>query len=161
MRPLFRVWLRPAGASRKIVHVDRLSPDNAVLAVPVLAGLYPTRYGYLFDDSTDDVAREPHILYPSPGVAAVRPDARALRAILESGARFVPIKGFLPVWLPRPDGPAELVRLLQRGPVMELEWASDAEFRNLLSREEAERFAGHLLRLKLEGRIQLELEAGI
>jgi hypothetical protein len=50
--------------------------------------------------------------------------------------------------------------MLQRGPVMEVELADGAAFRNILSREEAERFAGHLLRLKLEGKLELEIEAG-
>jgi hypothetical protein len=72
----------------------------------------------------------------------------------------LPIKGFLPLFVPRPEGGEHFFRLLQRGPVMEVEVAEGEVFRNILSREEAERFAGHLLRLKLEEKIELEIEAG-
>ncbi len=62
--------------------------------------------------------------------------------------------------MPRPEAGEHFFRMLQRGPVMEVEVAEGEAFRNILSREEAERFAGHLLRLKLEEKIELELEAG-
>ena len=43
---------------------------------------------------------------------------------------------------------------------MEVEVAEGPGFRSILTREESERFAGHLLRLKLEGKLELEVEAG-
>jgi len=65
----------------------------------------------------------------------------------------LPLKGMLPMRLPL------MIRLLERGPVMEAELADGTSFRNLLSREEAEKIAGHLLKMKLEGWLQLELLA--
>jgi hypothetical protein len=53
-----------------------------------------------------------------------------------------------------------LHRLRQRGAVIEVEVADGDAFRNVLTATEAERLAGALLRLKIDGRIQLELKGG-
>ena len=72
---------------------------------------------------------------------------------------MLPLKGFLPVFVPRPGGGEDFFRLLQRGAVLEVELAEGEGFRGMLTREESERFAGHLLRLNLHGRLVLEVEA--
>ncbi len=163
VKPVVRLVLRPLAGGRTILHVARPGPDESVLLFAALnGGRAPTRYGYLFDDATDDVTREPPSLYAdadeslptgaSADAEVIRPDAAALEAVIRSDRAFLPVKGHLPV----PVGD-ELYRLLQRGPVLEVEKRDGAHFRSILAREEGERFAGHLLRLKLEGRLELEL----
>jgi hypothetical protein len=157
-----RLLLRKVGATRAILHVERVSGDTPVLLLYLFSGRIPSRHGFLFDDSTEDVSLPPAPLYPEEGVAPgeVRPEAPALIARVRAPGEVLPVKGFLPVFVPRPEGGEDFFRLLQRGPVMEVEVAEGPGFRGILTREESERFAGHLLRLKLEGRLELEVEAG-
>jgi hypothetical protein len=161
-RPSLELLLRKVGATRSILHVTRVGGDEAVLLCYLFSGRIPSRYGFLFDDSTEDVALPPAPLYADEGVTAteLRPSAAGLEARLRAPGEVLPIKGFLPLFVPRPEGGEHFFRMLQRGPVMEVEIAEGEGFRNVLSREEAERFAGHLLRLKLEEKIELEIEAG-
>lgn len=160
--PRLRLLLRKVGATRAVLHVERVSGDAPLLLLYLFAERIPSRYGFLFDDSTEDVALPPAPLYPEEGVAPgeVRPEAPALVARVRMPGEVLPVKGFLPVFVPRPEGGEDFFRLLQRGPVMEVEVAEGPGFRGILTREESERFAGHLLRLKLEGRLELEVEAG-
>jgi hypothetical protein len=161
-RPSLKLLLRKVGATRSILHVARVSSDESVLLCFLFTRRIPSRYGFLFDDSTDEVSLPPAPLYPDEGVDShgIRPDAAALAARIGSPGGALPLKGFLPVFIPRPEGGEDFFRLLQRGPVMEVEVAEGPGFRSILTREESERFAGHLLRLKLEGRLELEVEAG-
>jgi hypothetical protein len=161
-RPRLQLLLRKVGATRSILHVARVGGDEAVLLCFLFTGRIPSRYGFLVDDSTEDVSLPPAPLYPDEGVDPrdIRPDATALEARLGAPGRVLPLKGFLPIFVPRPAGGEDFFRMLQRGPVLEVEVADGATFRNILSREESERFAGHLLRLKLEEKIELEIEAG-
>jgi hypothetical protein len=161
-RPRLKLLLRKVGATRSILHVARVGSDEGLLLCFLFTGRIPSRYGFLFDDSTEDVSLPPAPLYPDEGVdpQGIRPDATALAARIGAPGGVLPLKGFLPVFVPRPEGGEDFFRLLQRGPVMEVEVADGAAFRNILSREESERFAGHLLRLKLEEKIELEIEAG-
>jgi hypothetical protein len=160
--PRLRLLLRKVGSTRAILHVERVGGDAPVLLLYLFAGRIPSRYGFLFDDSTEDVSLPPAPLYPDEGVVLgeVRPEAPALVARVRAPGDVLPVKGFLPVFVPRPEGGEDCFRLLQRGPVMEVEVAEGPGFRGVLTREESERFAGHLLRLKLEGRLELEVEAG-
>jgi hypothetical protein len=161
-RPNLKLLLRKVGATRSILHVARVGSDEAVLLCFLFTGRIPSRYGFLFEDSTEDVSLPPAPLFPDEGVAArdTRPEPSPLEARLRAPGDVLPLKGFVPVFVPRPTGGEDFFRMLQRGPVMEVELADGAAFRNILSREEAERFAGHLLRLKLEGKLELEIEAG-
>ena len=161
-RPSLKLLLRKVGATRSILHVARVGSDEALLLCFLFTGRIPSRYGFLFDGSTEDVSLAPAPLYPDEGVAAegTRPEPMALEARMRAPGEALPLKGFLPVFVPRPAGGEDFFRLLQRGAVMEVEVADGSEFRSILSREEAERFAGHLLRLKLEGKLELEIEAG-
>ncbi|OJH40002.1 hypothetical protein BON30_13090 [Cystobacter ferrugineus] len=160
--PRLRLLLRKVGTTRAILHVERVSGDTPVLLLYLFTGRIPSRYGFLFDDSTEDVSLPPAPLYAEEGVEshAVRPDPSTLEARLRSPGEVLPVKGFLPVFVPRPGGGEDFFRLLQRGPVMEVEVAEGGAFRAILSREESERFAGHLLRLNLQGQLVLEVEAG-
>lgn len=161
-RPRLQLLLRKVGTTRSILHVARIGGDEAVLLCFLFTGRIPSRYSFLVDDSTEDVSLPPAPLYPDEGVDPrdIRPDATALEARLGAPGQVLPIKGFLPVFVPRPAGGEDFFRMLQRGPVMEVEVADGTAFRNILSREESERFAGHLLRLKLEEKMELEIEAG-
>ena len=161
VRPLVRVRLRSIGQSRMMLHVDRVGGDDAVLLLYVMSGRIPSRYGFLFDDSTDDVALAPPPLYPDEGVGAsdIRPSVETMRELVRSERTVLPVKGFIPVFVANPAGGEDFFRLLQRGPVMEVELQDGPQFRSLLSREEGERFAGHLLRLKMQAKIELEVLA--
>lgn len=162
-RPSLVLWLRPVGSNRRILQLERVSPDESVLLLFALTGKLPSRYGFLFDDATEDLSLPPPPLYSEHGVAAgeERPEVPALRERLERGGEVLPIKTFIPVFVPRAEasGGTDFFRLLQRGAVMEVELAEGAAFRNVLTTDEAERFAGHLLRLKLSGKLELELKA--
>ncbi len=162
VRPRLSLAVRPLGPSRFVLHVARVKPDEAVLLLVLFTGRIPSRYDFLFDDSTDDVLLPPPALYPDAGVPgdAVRPGPKALADRVRDGGDVLPVKGHLPVFVPGSAGAPVFYRLLQRGPVMEVEIADGDAFRNALTKEEAEAFSGHLLRLKLEGRVDLELEAG-
>lgn len=157
VRPHLKLLPRRLSAELRILHVERISPDEAVLLLRLLTGKIPSRYGFLHDDSTDEVGALPALLYPDEGVdpALVRPDPARLRCCVLAEGAVLPIKGALPFLV----GEA-FYRLLPRGPVMELELAQGDTFRSLLSPEEAERAAGHFIRLKLEGRIELTLATG-
>jgi hypothetical protein len=127
----------------------------------LLAGALPTRHGFLGDDSTEDVLQEPSPLYPDEDVApeAIRPASPALASRFDPASDFVPVKGFIPLRVPRSEG-AAFYRLKSRGPVLEVEAMDGEGFTPLLPKDEAERIAGHLLRLKLEGKLELEIDAG-
>ncbi|HVE86476.1 MAG TPA: hypothetical protein VND93_26650 [Myxococcales bacterium] len=161
-RPKVRLVKHPAGKARTILHLDRLGPDESVVLMFLLSGKLPTRYGFLFDDSTENVSRPPPWLYADAGVGKeqTRPPPKPLLDRLLAPEEFAPVKGFLPLVLHPPSGVVPILhRLLQRGPVMEVEVADGDEYRNLLAPEEAERVAGALLRLQVEGRLDLELGA--
>lgn len=157
VRPRLLLLLRPVLPERRILHLERVSGDEAVLLLYLFTGKIPSRYGFLFDDSTDDPSLPPPPLYPELGVAsqAVRPSPGALAELLSGPATVVPLKGFLPLRVGK-----AFYRLLQRGPVMEVEIQDADGFRNLLSPQEAEALGGHLLQLKLEGKIELEIRPG-
>ncbi|WP_171812953.1 hypothetical protein [Corallococcus exiguus] len=161
-QPHLTLLLRRVGAERSILHVARVQPDESVLLCYLLTQRVPSRYGFLFDDSTEDLSLPPAPLYAEESVAsdAVRPDAPGLLRVIDASTDVVPLKGFIPLRVPRPGGGEDFFRLLQRGAVMEVEIADGPDFRSILTREESERFAGHLLRLKLEERIGLDIEAG-
>jgi|APLak6261675434_1056106.scaffolds.fasta_scaffold04919_3 hypothetical protein len=152
MRPAFRLAVRTVGAQR-ILHAHRLGEDESVIALYVLTGRIPTRYGYLLDDSTDDVLAAPPSLYADEGVADVRPTASGLSALLTERAEVWPVKGMLPLALPA----AGWMRWISRGAVLEAEVQDGDGFRNLLTRDEAERITGLLLTHKLAGALDLEL----
>lgn len=155
VKPRLRLRLRALAGDKRILHLDRVGADEAVLLCFLFTGKLPSRYGFLFDDSTDDLRETPPTLYAEEGVlpAHVRPDPHALELLLDAKSEVLPLKGMLPMRLPM------MLRLLERGPVMEAEVADGVVFRNVLSREEAERVAGHLLKMKLDGWLELELLA--
>ncbi|MBF5041369.1 hypothetical protein FGE12_03145 [Aggregicoccus sp. 17bor-14] len=160
--PRLHLMPRRVGGGRSVLHLARVTDDAAVLLLRLFTGALPTRYGFLHDEATEQAGLEPAPLYAEEGVGEeeTRPDAAALEARLRRGAPFLPVRGFLPLFVSRVDGSEALFRFRQRGPVLEAEVADDGAFRAVLTREEAERCTGRLLRLQLEGRLALEVEVG-
>ncbi len=159
VKPTLRVMVRLLPAGQRILHAQRLDPDDAVAFLFAVTNRIPSRYGYLFDDSTDDVTAPPPWLYPDDGLLAeqTRATPSELRAALDARATVWPVKGMVPLRLPSDQ---RLARWLQRGPVMEAEVEEGGHFRNVLSHDEAERFLGLMLSLKLEAKIDFELVNG-
>lgn len=154
VRPVFKLAIRVLSGERRILHAHRLGPDESVIALYALTGRIPSRYGFLFDDSTDDALAAPPVLYADEGVTDRRPPSTtALASVLEARAEVWPVKGMLPMILP--DG--TWLRWISRGAVLEAEVQEGEAFRNLLSHDEAERITGLLLSHKLAGRLELEL----
>ncbi|HYH94517.1 hypothetical protein, partial [Hyalangium sp.] len=121
-RPSLKLLLRKVGTTRSILHVARVGSDESLLLCFLFTGRIPTRYGFLFDDSTEDVSLPPAPLYPDEGVDSreTRPEAPALVARMGAASQVLPLKGFLPIRIPRPAGGEDFFRMLQRGPVMEV-----------------------------------------
>ncbi len=154
MRPIFKLAVSTLAGDRRILHARRLGDDESVIALFALTGRIPSRFGYLFDDSTDDLAHgAPPFLYADEGVAELRPVASSLGAMLSSRPEMWPVKGVLPAMLP--DG--TWMRWIARGAVLEAEVQDADGFRNVLTRDEAERITGLLLANKLAGKVELEL----
>lgn len=153
VKPVFKLVIRVLGDDRRILHARKLGGDESVIALFTLTGRIPSRYEFLYDDSTDDVLAAPPSLYADEGATEVRPTAPALASELSSRAEVWPVKGVLPVTLP--DG--TWVRWISRGPVLEAEVREGDGFRNVLTSAEAERITGLLLAHKLSGKLELEL----
>ena len=153
VRPVFKLALRVLSGERRILHAHRLGADESVIALYALTARIPSRYDFLFVDSTDDALMAPPVLYADEGVTDVRPLPSALAAMLMARAEVWPVKGVLPMQLP--DG--SWLRWISRGAVLEAEVQEGDGFRNLLTPDEAERVTGLLLSHKLAGRLELEL----
>ena len=158
LKPVLRVMVRAMPDGQRILHAERVSIDDSIALFFVLTGgRIPSRYEYLFDDSTDDPTAVPPWAYPDEGVVDTRPQPAALASLLELRPEVWPVKGMIPLWLP---GERRMARWLQRGAVMEAEVADGAGFRNLLGADEAERLLGLMLSLKMAGTLELELSQG-
>jgi hypothetical protein len=153
IHPVFKLAIRVLAGERRILHAHRLGADESVIALFALTGRIPSRYAFLFDDSTDDVQAQPPMLYADEGITDVRPSTSALASVLSAREQIWPVKGMLP--MPLPDG--TWLRWISRGAVLEAEIQEGEGFRNLLTHDEAERITGLLLSHKLAGRLELEL----
>ncbi|MGV3624459.1 MAG: hypothetical protein ACO1OB_26810 [Archangium sp.] len=147
-KPTFNLSVRVLAGGRRILHLRRLGEDESVLALAALTGRIPSRYEYLFDDSSDDLAAAPPTLYADEGITDVRGDAA-----LDSRPQVWPVKGVLPVKLPS----GQWMRWVARGVVLEAEALEGAQWRNLLTAGEAEALTGFLLAQQLSGRLVLQL----
>ncbi len=149
---------RLGGGAKVVVHLRQPSDDDAVRLLRLLHGTLPTRHGFLRDDAADEVGRPPPRFYPDEGLtgAELAPGDDGEDALCERFETFLPVRGILPVRLPA-AAPLRF-RLAHRGPVLELEGRRPGEpWTHLLAHEDAELFTGHLLLLKLEGRVALDL----
>ena len=154
-KPALTLLVRTLAGDRRILHLQRVSPDDSVRLLRLLTGKLPTRYGFLFDDSTDDQNQPLPTLYAEDAAPDQRPDAVVMQALMRREGETLPVKAVLPLQVGE-----KLVRFVARGPVLEAELADGLAFRNVLSSQEAETIAGALLRLKLQNKLQLELTLG-
>lgn len=162
VHPRLRLMVRALAGDQRILHAQRPEPDDAVALLFLFSGRVPSRYAFLFDDSTDDVMLAPPVLYADEGIvpADVRPTVSRLRQVLEAAKDVWPVKAMLPMSLAPISEDKALVRWVSRGAVLEAEIAEGEIFRNTLTREEAERITGALLAYRLENRLDLELVRG-
>lgn len=151
-RPVFKLAVRLVGGDRRILHLARLSDDDAIVALFSLTGRVPSRHGYLADDSLDELGAASAPFYADDGVSEVRPPVAELGALLAARTQMWPVKGHLPM-----QWGARWLRWVARGAVLEAELEDQGSFRNVLTREEAEQITGVLLTHKLAGKIELEL----
>ena len=109
VRPHVRLMLRVMPRDQRVLHVARVGPDEAVLLCFLLNGRVPSRYGYLFDDSTNDAQGEPPHLYADETVAidieAASPGPPRLKDMLNSSPEVVPVKACIPLWVPVDGAP--------------------------------------------------------
>jgi hypothetical protein len=157
-----RLMVRPVGTARAVLHLGRPAPDEAVLLLHLLTGAVPSRHRFLEDEATEDLSLGAPPLYPDAGVAPeeIRPTPASLAARMAAGGPVLPVRGFIPVLLPSAAGDRDVFRFLQRGPVLELEQLRDGAFTSVLPLEQAERVTGLLLRLRVEGRLLLDVRSG-
>lgn len=157
--PRLHLRVRPIAGRRAVLHLDRLSGDAPVVLCFVLTGRVPSRYEFLSDESVEELALGPAPLYADEGVGAAEVHAPlpALASLLDRHAEVLPIRGWIPLPLQAAGGAPEPWRLMQRGPVLEVERLEEGGARGVLSREEAEKVSGALLLLELSGRIALTL----
>lgn len=158
-RPRVEAQVQPVGKDRSLVHLGRLEPQDVVLLGYVLSGRLLTRYDAFFDDAVDEVGQEPARFYAEEGNERTRferpEDEEAL--IDEPGRLFLPAKGMLPFAVPGRAFPR--FRLVNRGPVIEAEARSEGgAYEHLMPRASAELLSGYLIRLQLEGRLELALK---
>lgn len=156
--PHVRLYLRTVGAAGRVLHLERPSPDDAVVLFFLVSGRIPSRYAAPFDDSVDSVQLGATSLYPDAGIPAdaLHPEPAGLRAALEARDEVWPLKGGLAQLVPGP----RLLRWVTRGPVLEAELEDGAAFRSVLTTAEAESVTGELVKLQLAGRLALELARG-
>jgi DnaJ-domain-containing protein 1 len=153
--PMARLMVRVLSEGRRILHLQRPQGDEPVLLLYALGGRVPSRYEFLFDDSTDDPTLDPPSLYAEEGVDQPRTAPGQLQALLDTLPTVWPVKGMLPQ-----VEAGRLFRWRARGPVLEAELVEADAFRNLLSTEEAELLTAGLLRRKLAGTLGFELSRG-
>ena len=146
--PVVNLAVRALAGGRKILHLRRLTEDESVKLQFVLTGRIPSRYGFLLDDSADDLSATPPTLYADEGVTDVRAPIELL-----TFAEVWPVKGALRFQLH--DG--RWVRWVARGAVLEAEVLEGEGSRNVLAAEEAETITGALLAAQLAGKLVLQL----
>ncbi len=146
--PELELSVRPVGADKKILHLRRLNEDDSVRTHFVLTGRIPSRYGFLGDDSTDDLGASPPVLYADEGVTGVR-----AAFDFTAHAEVWPVKGVLVFQLPG----GAWARWASRGVVLEAELADGEGWRNVLTAHEAELLTGVLLAHQLGGRLTVHL----
>src|SRR5262249_10267263 len=103
---------------------------------------------------------DPASFYPDTGISIeeLRPLPHRFPELARPEGRVSPVKGFIPVYVGRPNETETFYRFHQRGPILEAEILETDAFRSILTLNEAELLAGQLLRWKLAGALHLQLE---
>lgn len=157
--PRIRAEAQPVGRDAALLHLERPTPDEALLWSRALSGNLFTRYEAFFDDSVDDLALAPARLYAEEGCPAARPGSLddEDRYALEPDGPFAPVKGMIALRAPGHEFPR--FRIVNRGPLAEVEARGEGEgYSSLLPRPSAELFTGFLIRLRVEGKLDLSLK---
>lgn len=159
-KPRLAITAHPVGAAQVMLEVARPGDEDAVLLTRLLHGRLPTRWGFFADDATDDLARGPARFYADEGLVELHPpDADAEDAILFGPGDFLPVRGQLAFSVP--DRPWPRFRLVHHGPIAQVEGRRAGEpYAHVLRREDGELLTGYLLRLKLAGKLELQLTVG-
>jgi hypothetical protein len=156
-KPRLAVTAHPVGSTQVMLELARFGDEDAVLLTRLLHGRLPTRWGFFADDTTEDLARGPARFYADEGVTALHPaDADAEDSVLHGAGDFLPVRGLIPFSVPGKPWPR--FRLVHHGPIAQVEARRvGAGYAQLMPREDGELFTGHLLRLKLAGKLELTL----
>lgn len=159
-KPKVALTVHPVGKDQTLLEVAGLGDEDAALLMRVLHARLPTRWGFFSDDAVQDLARGPAKLYPDEGVTELFPaDAEAEDAILFGKGDFLPVRMQIPFALPKKPFPR--FRLVHHGPVAQVESRREGQpWSHLVPREDSELLSGYLLRLKLAGKLDLDLEVG-
>lgn len=159
--PRVEVTVHRLAGGRRIVHLARPGRDDAVILATLLAGRPPRRHDFLEDDAVDAVDGPVHLAVRTGGVdpgKVTEGGADAEDALADASVhRLLPIRAHLPVRLPKVDWPR--LRLMARGPVLELEAREDgADYAPAVTESDAELFTGFLVSLRVRGRLEVEVD---
>lgn len=160
-RPRLEVQVQPVGRERGLLHLGRLEEQDVVLAGFLFTGKLLTRWDAFRDDAVDQVGEEPARLYVEENSPRARYDRlEDEEAVFDDpSTRFLPARGVLPLRIPGYAFPR--FRLVNRGPVIEAEARSEGGgYEALMPRASAELLSGYLIRLKVDGKIELKLSVG-
>ena len=159
-KPSVKLNAHPVGKDQVLLQLGPIGEEDAVLLLRLLHGKLPTRWGYYGDDAIDDLQRGTAQLYRDEGVSEPWPaDAEAFDAAAFAKGDFAPVRANFAFALGGAGFPH--FRFVHRGPVGQVEARRKGEpYQHVLRREDAELLSGYLLRLKLSGRIELQLDVG-
>jgi len=159
-KPSVKLTAHPVGKDHVLLQLGPIGEEDAVLLLRLLSEKLPTRWGFYGDDAIEDLQRGQAQLYRDEGVTEPWPaDAESFDAAAFARGDFVPFRGNLAFALAGAGFPR--FRFVQRGPVGQVEARRKGEpYEHLLRREDAELLSGYLLRLKLAGKIELQLDVG-
>jgi hypothetical protein len=154
------ITVQPVGTDRAVVHANRLGETEAVLLCLLFSGKLPTRWGFYSDDAVEDLALGPPLFYADEGMTDTRPSSSEEEdAVIDRPGEFAPLRMHIPLRLP--DRPFPRFRMVHRGPETEVESRRNGErYSQLIPREDAEIFTGYLLRLKVEGMLEMTVSVG-
>lgn len=157
-RPRLKARVQPVGREHSLVHVERPGDDDAVLLQYVLTGKLFTRYDAFFDDSVDDLTLGPPRFYAEEGLTQNRFETidEEDAIVVEPEREFVPLKGVIMFRIPGHDFPR--FRIVNRGPMSEVEARTEGgDYQHLMPRAAAELLSAYLLRLRVAGKLDVEL----
>lgn len=160
-QPMLRLEVARLAGGRCIVHMHRPSDEEAVVLCRLLAGRPPSRYDFLRDDSIETVDGPVHLAVREHGVdpeEITRGGAEAGEALVrDTNRRLLPIRAHLPVVVPGMDWPR--MRLMTRGPVLELEVRTQGgDYNHLVTEEHCELFTGYLVSLRAREMLDVDIQ---
>jgi hypothetical protein len=146
------LYVRDIGSNATMLHLGKLSEEEALIAMFLFSEKIPSRYGAHLDDSVDSVLLPEANVFVEESVDVSRMEPLALISLLNSDAKVIPMKGSIPMKVG-----TQWIRWVSRGPILEAEFIELHGYRNTMTRDEAEEVLGQFIQLKLSGKIELEL----